>query len=342
MLKPINNPPNRFLEAHVEFDEPELAALEVFEETPKQALSENDSPDLGFRYSVNPYRGCFHACAYCYARPSHQYLGFGAGTDFDRKIVVKKGLPEKLREAFMKRSWQGEVVMFSGVTDCYQPLEASYQLTRGCLEVCAEFKNPVAIITKNQLVTRDIDLLVRLAEHRAASVTLSIPFLDDEVRKKIEPNASSIDKRFAALAELSRAGIECMISLAPMIPGLNDEDIPGLLERARDVGVKGAFMTMLRLPREVLPVFDQRLEENLPLRANKIRHAISELRGGKMNEAQFGERMRGKGTRWQLIEDLFVKTRKRMGLVSAYLPPSPSPFERPTPQLPLFFGFDSK
>src|SRR4051812_35386883 len=191
MVRPVANPPNPWSSTHVEWlEEPPPAALSIFEEEARSVLSENDSPDIGFRYSVNPYRGCLHACAYCYARPSHQYLGFGAGTDFDRKIVVKKNAPEVLRRELMRPSWTGERIMFSGNTDCYQPLEASYGLTRGCLEVCLDFQNPVSLITKSVLVRRDLDLLVELARRASVSFHMSICFADDEAARKMEPYAS--------------------------------------------------------------------------------------------------------------------------------------------------------
>src|SRR6266496_5208672 len=247
-VRRVSNPPNPWTTTEVEWlGEPPTAELEVYEEEAKRALAENESPDVGFRWSLNPYRGCFHACGYCYARSSHQYLGFGAGTDFDRKLVVKTNIAERLREEFLRPSWNGEVIAFSGNTDCYQPLEAVYSLTRRCLEVCHEFRNPVAIITKGALVRRDVDLLARMARETFVSVSLSIPFSDDAMSRAIEPNASLPWQRFETLRLLSEAGIETGVGIAPLIPGLNDGQICAILERARACGATSAFLNLVRL-----------------------------------------------------------------------------------------------
>ncbi|HVR61514.1 MAG TPA: radical SAM protein, partial [Polyangia bacterium] len=223
---PLSNPPNPWASTDVVYLEgaPEVR-LQVFEDHTRTILAKNDSPDVGFTWSVNPYRGCFHGCAYCYARPSHEYLGMGAGTDFDRKIVVKPEAPRLLRQAFEKKSWQGELVVFSGVTDCYQPLEASYRLTRGCLEVCAAYRNPVGIITKAPLIERDLDVLVALSERARVSVTLSIPFFDEDKARAIEPFVATPHRRLRTIEKLARAGIDVGVNIAPMIPGLGDEDL---------------------------------------------------------------------------------------------------------------------
>src|SRR4051812_38595062 len=200
MPRPVANPPNPWASTHVEWlEEPPAATLQIFEEEARSVLSENESPDIPFRFSLNPYRGCLHACAYCYARPSHQYWGFGAGTDFDRKIVVKKNAPEVLRRELLRPSWTGGTLVFSGNTDCYQPVEASYELTRRCLEVCLEFQNPVGIITKSLLIRRDVELLGELARRARAHVTVSIAFADDETSRKIEPYAGRPSKRFEVI-----------------------------------------------------------------------------------------------------------------------------------------------
>jgi DNA repair photolyase len=312
--RPISNPPNPWQSVHTEWlDEPPQAELQIFEEEAKSALAENDSPDVGFRWSVNPYRGCYHACAYCYARTSHQYLGFGAGTDFDRKIVVKKNVHEALERDLSKRSWKRELIAFSGNTDCYQPLEASYELTRRCLAVCLEHRNPVCVITKGALIRRDVDLLSKLAQRASVHVSISIPFANDETGRKVEPGASAPAKRFETMRILSDAGIETGIGIAPLIPGLNDSDIPELLERARAAGATSAFLTPVRLSGEVLPVFRERIAEAFPERAKKIESAIREVRGGKMNESGFGLRHHGHGPRWQAIESLFQIHCKKLG-----------------------------
>ena len=336
-----SNPPNRFEAAHLEWDgEPPPADLCVHEERAKSALSENESPDIGFRWSVNPYRGCFHACAYCYARPTHPYLGFGAGTDFDRQIVVKVNIVERLRAAFQKRSWRRELVAFSGNTDCYQPIEAHYELTRGCLEACADYANPVAIITKGKLVRRDVDVLQELQRNATCSVAVSIPFADDDHARAIEPFASSPTKRFETLRMLSDAGIDTAVAVAPIIPGLNDDQIPEILKRARAAGAVSAFKILLRLPLEVGPIFEARLAEAFPLRHAKVMNAIRDARGGHNSDSRFRSRMVGQGARWGAIEQLFSLHCDRFGLVhQAGEAPEPPPTQSLPRgrQLPLVF-----
>ncbi len=338
-MRRVDNPPNPFASAELVYDveSPPFAELEVFEERCTDAISTNDSPDVGFRHGVNPYRGCFHACAYCYARPSHQYLGFGAGTDFDRRIVAKVNVAERLRAAFDRPSWRGEPVAFSGNTDCYQPLEATYRLTRACLEVCAEYRNPVGIITKSMLVRRDRDLLAELARSASCRVMISIPFARDEDAKRIEPFASPPSKRFETLRILHEAGVPTGVGVAPIIPGLNDDQIPEILERATAAGAQTAFKILVRLPAEVRPVFTSRLAETYPLRVKKVTHALREMRDGSMNDPRFGSRMRGQGARWALVEDLFAATCRRLGLNAGEDDDEPATtFRRPSAQLSLF------
>ncbi|HZJ70965.1 MAG TPA: PA0069 family radical SAM protein [Planctomycetota bacterium] len=342
MPRLVSNPPNPWSSQHVELLGPAPPAeLVVYEERARSIVSENDSPDLGFRFSLNPYRGCLHACAYCYARPTHQYLGFGAGTDFDRRIVVKTNAPELLRRRFLSRSWTGELLVFSGVTDCYQPLEASYELTRRCLAVCLEFGNPVGIITKGALVRRDADLLGELSARAGAKVHVSIPFADDALARAIEPFASSPSARFDTLRRLAAAGVRVGVMVAPIIPGLNDSQVPEILERAAAAGATSAGHVLLRLPAEVLPVFEERLREAVPLRAGKVLSALAELHGGRLNDPRFGSRMRGSGPRWQAIESLFELHCRRLGLnerrVGREGDEAPRPtFRRPDPQGTLF------
>ena len=325
MPRPVANPPNPWLSQHVEYleDIPD-AALEVYEEDARTILSRNDSPDVPFSWSLNPYRGCYHGCAYCYARPSHEYLEWGAGTDFERKIVVKRNAPALLRAAFEAKGWQGDTLAFSGVTDCYQPLEAAYRLTRGCLEVCRDYRNPVGVITKGALVARDAELLAELGEVAGCSVTLSIPFIDDEGGRQIEPYASSVSKRFAALEALSAAGVRTGVGVSPVIPGLNDSQIPAILKRARECGAQYAFMTMVRLPGSVLPVFQERLTRAVPLRAQAVLSAIRDVRGGGLSRGAFGERMTGQGPRWQAIEQLFATHARRLGYLTDDIPTRPA------------------
>ncbi len=310
------NPPNRFLPTHLEWEEGEAPAaeLEVFEDASRSILSHNDSPDLGFRWSVNPYRGCYHACAYCYARPSHELLGLGAGTDFERKIFVKANAPALLDAAFRKRSWRRERVVFSGVTDCYQPIEARWGLTRACLEVCERRANPAAIITKSALVERDLDVLVRLSDAAGVSVAISIPFLDESVARRMEPSSSGIARRFAAMRALAGAGLRVGIAVSPIIPGLNDADAARLLERAKECGASFAFHTMLRLPGSVRAVFLRRLLEGFPERAAAVTNRIRAMRGGELSESRFGRRHVGEGAHWDAIEGMWTMAMRRLGL----------------------------
>lgn len=314
-MKPVSNPPNPYLSAHHEWLEPPPPArVEVYEEHAKSILSENDSPDIPFRWSVNPYRGCQHACAYCYARPYHEYLGFGAGTDFETKLVAKVNSGELLREAFSRKGWRGEQVNFSGVTDCYQPLEAVYKLTRACLEVCLEFRNPAAVVTKSFLVMRDAELFARLNQSAAATVYQSIPFADDATARLIEPQAPSPSRRLEAMRRLTAAGVPVGVLIAPLIPGLNDREMPEILERAAEAGAKWAGYMPLRLPGNVRPVFLERLAAAMPDRAARVEARIREMRQGRLNESAFGARMRGQGNYWESVEDLFRMARDRAGL----------------------------
>ena len=334
----VANPPNPWESAHVEYlGEAPQVELEVHEERARTIVSRNDSPDVPFRFSVNPYRGCFHGCAYCYARPSHQYLGFGAGTDFERRIVAKVNAPELLRETFSSKRWQGDALAFSGVTDCYQPIEATYGLTRRLLEVCLEYRNPVGIITKGALIERDVDVLAALSAQASCHVYVSIPFADDALGRAIEPYAASVSRRLDTLRRLSEAGIPTGVSISPVIPGLNDDQIATILERAREAGARSAFMIMLRLPAEVAPVFEERLHEAVPLRASKVLNAVREMRGGKLNESTFGRRMHGSGPRWQAIEALFRMHHRRLGYEDdARQAPPATTFRRPSAQRELF------
>jgi DNA repair photolyase len=309
----------------------------VYEDETRGILSHNDSPDVGFDWSVNPYRGCFHACAYCYARPSHEYLSFGAGTDFDRKIVVKKRAAELLREAFDAPKWQGELVAFSGVTDCYQPLEASYRLTRACLEVCAEYRNPVSIITKSPLVERDVEVLAEIARVAGLTISISVPFWDESKARAIEPFVTTPARRMRTLERLAAKGLRVGVMVAPIIPGLNDEDIGDVLRAARDAGASYAGSVLLRLPGPVKEIFEERLRASLPLRADRVLRRVRETRGGKMYDAAFGVRGRGEGVYADAIATLFEQTAQKLGLATEGKPrDGASPFRRPRGQLPLF------
>jgi DNA repair photolyase len=329
---PIANPQGRFERTLREYDVEENpgAPLQVFEDASRKILSDNDSPDIGFRWSVNPYRGCFHGCAYCYARPTHEYLSFGAGTDFDRKIVVKPEAPALLREAFEKKSWKGELVAFSGVTDCYQPLEATLRLTRGCLEVCAEYKNPVSIITKSPVIERDVDLLRELAREASCHVTVSVPFWNAENARALEPWVTTPARRMKIVETLAKAGIPVGVGVSPIVPGLSDQDMVRVLEAAAGAGATYAFYVLLRLPGAVRPVFEERLRERLPLRAEKVLRRLREAYGGEVYDARFGMRGRGEGPYAQAIGALFEATTKRLGIATGeWSHEVPHTFRRP-------------
>jgi DNA repair photolyase len=340
-MRYIENPPNPWLTHSVEWiGEPPTAKIEVFEETETRSIiSSNDSPDVAFDHSVNCYRGCPHGCTYCFSRPTHEYLGYGAGTDFERKIIAKVSAPELLRKELMKPSWKGDEIVFSFTSDPYIPMEANYELTRGCLKVCAEFRNPVGVITKSALIRRDVDVLQRLSEEASVGVYFSIPFADYATARAVEPFAPSPNARFEAMKTLAAAGIQVGIGIAPTIPGLST-DIPGLLQRAKDCGATKAFINMLRLPGSVAPYFEQRLREKLPTKADRVLNRIRDARGGKLNSSVFGERMRGKGQYWEAQRKLFDVYSKRLGFnehrVGSERHARVNTFRRPTAQGSLF------
>src|SRR3982751_3499209 len=338
-MRPVANPPNPWLTESIEWiGEPPRAKIEVFEETETRSIiSRNDSPDVAFDYSINCYRGCIHACTYCFSRPTHEYLDFGAGTDFERKIVVKVRAAELLRKELMKPSWKGDQIVFSFTSDPYVPLEANYKLTRRCLEVCVEFQQPVGVITKSAMIRRDIDLLQELSRKAHLGVFLTIPFTDVEVARAVEPYAPLPEARFHAMEALAAAGITVGIGIAPVIPGLST-DIPVLLKRAKEAGAQHAFINMLRLPGNVAPYFEDQLREKLPTKADRVLNRIREARDGKLNSSVFGERMRGKGQYWEATERLFKIHCQRLGFNKKHQRQTEAgtTFRRPTAQPSLF------
>jgi DNA repair photolyase len=338
-----SNPANRFAKLHFERDaewDPEqdpLPCTQFLKDHSRTIIAYNDSPDIGFEASVNPYRGCEHGCVYCYARPFHEYLGFSAGLDFESKIMVKANAPQLLREELSSPKWQPKVIALSGVTDPYQPVERRLQLTRGCLAVLAEFRNPVCIVTKNQLVTRDIDLLGELARHNAAAVLLSLTTLDTELRKVMEPRTSPPAARLATIAALARAGITVGILVAPVIPGLTDHEIPALIAAAAEAGAKFAAHVTLRLPHGVASLFEQWLGTHFPEKKDKVLNRLRAMRGGRLYDAQFGWRMRGEGIFAEQIETLFEVACRRAGIAGNGPQLSAAGFRRPSGrQLTLF------
>ena len=339
------NPTNRF--ERLAYDPEPDAPLEDYpaprtefylDET-RSIIATNDSPDVGFDASINPYRGCEHGCIYCFARPFQEYLGFSAGLDFETKILVKQRAPELLRVELASPTWRPQVLGFSGVTDAYQPVERRLEITRRCLQVLVEFRNPVAIITKSRLVARDADLLAELARHQAACVNLSVTTLDPALAEVMEPRATRPEGRIAAIAALSAAEVPVSVLVAPVIPGLNDHEIPAILQAAQESGARAAAYTMLRLPLTVAPVFQEWLERCLPGLKEKVLGRIRRMRGGKLNSTRFGDRMRGKGEMAEQIARLFQVFARRHGLDGGMPPLDCSRFRPPRPasgQLWLF------
>ena len=338
MPAPLSNPPSPYREARTEWwwEPPPPAEVRVHEDLTRGILSENHSPDLAFRWSLNAYRGCQHACAYCYARPSHEYWGFGAGTDFETQLMVKPKAPELLREALTKPSWKGELVVVSGNTDCYQPLEARRGLTRACLEVFREFRNPVGIITKSPLILRDLDLLKDLDREAYVHVVVSIAFSDEEVARKVDAGAPSLRRRFLTVKALADAGLFVTVSLAPVIPGLNDAMAPAILKEAKACGARSAFCSLVHLKGNGTPVFLERIRRDFPLAADKVEAFLRDTRGGSLEEARFGKRHEGTGNRWKLIARQFNVWRRKLRLDQAHPMPELPTFRRPGPRQAQF------
>jgi DNA repair photolyase len=317
------NPTNRFESFAYEAgdygqdpDEVPAPKTQFLRDATRTIIAHNDSPDVGFSVSVNPYRGCEHGCSYCYARPTHEYLGFSAGLDFETKILVKDRAPELLREELRKKSWQPQPIGIAGVTDAYQPAERRFGLTRACLQVLAEFRNPVVIITKNHLVTRDKDVLGELATHGAAAVFVSITTLDPDLCGKLEPRASRPQSRLDAIRELHEAKIPVGVNLAPVIPGLTDDEIAPILKAAHEAGARYAGCVPLRLPLGVSDLFTAWLERHVPERAEKVLNRVRAMRGGKLNDARFGSRMKGEGIYAETIAAQFRLFKKKAGYLS--------------------------
>jgi len=303
----------------------------------RSIIAYNDSPDVGFDASVNPYRGCEHGCVYCYARPTHEYLGFSAGLDFETKIMIKEQAPELLRKELSSPRWEPKVLALSGVTDCYQPVEKRLKLTRRCLEVLLEFRNPVAVVTKNFLVTRDIDVLAGLARHECAAVFISLTTLDEKLSGLMEPRASRPSRRLAAIETLARAGVPVGFLLAPMIPALTDAAAPAIVQAAINAGATFGGYVPLRLPHGVKSLFETWLEQHYPEKKNKVLNRIRSIRGGKLNDPNFHSRMKGEGIFAEQMAELFRVACKKAGIRERRPPLSTEHFRRPGgPQLALF------
>jgi len=351
------SPANRFEKLHVDLSDVDVVQADREDESPlngddvskdrprretqffrdgtKTIITHNNSPDVGFETSLNPYRGCEHGCIYCYARPTHEYLGFSAGLDFESKIMVKTNAPELLRMELESPRWEPQTLVMSGVTDPYQPVEKKLRITRGCLEVLAKFRNPVAIITKNRLVTRDIDLLRELAGCNAVAVNISVTSLDPKLQRVLEPRTSSPEARLDTIRQLRATGIPAGVMVAPIIPGLTDHEVPKILEACAEAGAQFAGYTIVRLPWAVAPLFEHWLDEHFPDRKEKVLGRIRHLRGNRLNNSQWRTRMTGEGIFAEQIASLFEVGCRRAG-IGARPRLSTAAFRRMREQLTLF------
>ncbi|HEY6160470.1 MAG TPA: PA0069 family radical SAM protein [Bacteroidia bacterium] len=311
---------NRFLERayvqeHMEVIDEELLSREgktqYYYESPKKIVNKVESPDVGPALSMNPYQGCEHGCIYCYARNTHEYWGFSAGLDFERKIIIKKNAAETLEKQLMSRNWKVEPIMLAGNTDCYQPVERHMKITRSMLEVLLKFKHPVGLITKNALILRDIDLLSELGKKRLAHVMVSITSLREELRQKMEPRTATAKQRLKVVEELNKAGVPCGVMTAPIVPGLNSDEIPALIKAAADHGAVTAGYTMVRLNGAIAQIFTDWVHKNFPDAAEKVLNQIKEVHGGNLNDSVYGRRMRGEGQIAMAIRALFKNSVKR-------------------------------
>ena len=305
---------------------------QLLEERVKTILTGNDSPDIGFDLSINPYRGCEHGCIYCYARPTHSYLNLSPGLDFETRIVAKVNAPQRLREALSAPNYEPLLLNIGSVTDAYQPVERKLGLTRSIIEVLDEFKHPFSLITKSAGVERDIDLIATMAQRRLAAVYVSITTLDPALARVMEPRAAAPERRLRTIERLAKAGIPVGVSVSPVIPFLNEPELERILEAARDAGATSAFSIVIRLPWEVNPLFQQWLEQHFPDRAGRVMARIREMRGGADNSSKFGERMTGSGVWAQLLRQRFHKASARLGLQRARVELDLSQFRRSPPQ----------
>lgn len=310
---------------------------EFLEENAKNFVNKVTSPDVGMMYSANPYQGCEHGCVYCYARNTHEYYGFSAGIDFESKIMVKKNAPELLRKFFDHPKWQPEVIVFSGNTDCYQPAERKFEITRKLLEICLEYGNPMSIITKNALVLRDTDILQELAKKRLASVNVSITSLKEETRLKLEPRTATAKRRLQTVNELSKAGVPVRVMAAPMIPFINSFELPKIMEAAADNGAIDAGYTFVRLNGSIGEIFTDWIKQQFPDHAERVLANIKNGHGGTLNDSTFGKRMRGEGEMANMIAQQFKQLRARLFKDKAVPETDYTIFRRPDKgQLSLF------
>lgn len=328
------DPHNRFQRVQVHLDddpdpEPLARKVEYLYDDSKSIVAKNNSPDLPFGHSINPYRGCAHGCSYCYARPTHEYLGLNAGLDFETKIIVKKNAPHLFRRFLSNKTWQPQPIAISGVTDCYQPAERHFKLTRGCLEIALEARQPIGIVTKNALIERDIEILTQMASMDLVHVFLSITTLDAKLAREMEPRTSTPAARLRAMETLANAKIPVGVMVAPIIPGLNDDQIPTILKSASDAGARTVGHVLLRLPLTVAPVFHEWLQRTQPLKADRVMSRIRKTRDGQINQSTFGTRMRGSGEIAEQIHSMIGVFKRKYGMDQPMPPYNCNQFRRP-------------
>jgi DNA repair photolyase len=338
------NTKNKFLKnekvkEHVEgiddWIEPNIQT-QYFEDNAKGIVNKVDSPDVGMFYSMNPYQGCEHGCIYCYARNSFEYWGYSAGVDFESKIMVKKNAPELLRKFLMNPKWECVPISLSGNTDCYQPAERKYQLTRQLLQVCLEFNQPVGIITKNAGILRDKDILAEMASKQLVSILVSTTSFNEELRRAMEPRTTTGKQRIRVIKELSEVGVRVGVMLGPMIPGLNEHEMAAIMKEASEAGAQFSAYTFIRLNGAIKLLFHDWLYKNYPDRADKVWHLIEQSHGGKVNDSQWGRRMRGEGEIATMVAQQYEKYKKRFGLDNERWELDTTKFQRPGEQIRLF------
>ncbi len=306
------------------------------EQESKSIVNKVESPDVGMGYSMNPYAGCEHGCIYCYARNVHEYWGYSAGLDFERKIIVKKNAPQLLRKFLMHKNWDATPIMLSGNTDCYQPAEQKYRLTRGLLEVCNEFNQPVGILTKNSWILKDKDILQEMAKKQIVSAMVSITSFNEDLRRVMEPRTTTAAQKLKVINELSSAGVRMGIMMGPMIPGLNEHEMQRIMKAARDNGATFTAYTFIRLNGAIRLLFHDWLYKNFPDRADKVWHLIEQSHDGKVNDSRWGLRMRGEGSIAKLVADQYKKYGKLYGMNAEEWSLNRSLFRRPGEQGRLF------
>ncbi len=345
------NPTNRFEDQHFlvagdfldslraegQLSNQQVATM-AFDDASKSILNPVDAPDLNFKWTVNPYRGCEHGCIYCYARPGHEYLGLSCGLDFETKVFAKREAPALLRKELFRKSWQGETIMMSGVTDCYQPLETDMKLTRQCLEVMLEFRQSVSIITKSSLILRDLDILQEMARLNLVHVAVSITTLDNRLAGAMEPRAASPRARLDTVRTLARTGVPTFVMAAPIIPALNDQEIPAILREASRAGAHGAGYILLRLPHQIKTLFLEWLQRTVPQRAAKVESLIRDTRAGGLYDARWGIRQRGEGAVADAIKATFHTFRRKYKLDERLPPHDTTQFRRPAATEPGQMG----